>query len=56
MQHWVKKKKTALGFRSVSQQAGKETVSAEEGTILGPVNSPLHQDRVLVQVSRYLGR
>ena len=49
MQQWVKKMKTALGLRSVSQQAEKKTGSAEVGTTLGPVNLSLHQDRVRVQ-------
>ena len=50
MQQWVKKIENSIGVRSVSQQAGKkQTASAEVGTILSPVNSALHQDRVRVR-------
>ena len=49
MQQWVKKIENGIGVQ-ISQLASREkTALAEVGTILGRVNSPLHQDRVRVQ-------
>ena len=50
MQQWVKRMGNSIGVQ-ISQSARREkrTASAEVGTILGPVNPPLHQHRVWVQ-------
>ena len=54
MQQWVKKVEISIEVQISQSASSEKTASAEVGTILDPVNSPLHQDSVRVQRQKRL--